>query len=411
MHILIQKFGGTSLADIGCIQRAADKVINAKMQGRKVVVVVSAMGDETDHLIALANQLQDQPNPREYDQLLSCGEQKSMALLAMALENQGCKAISLTAIQAGIHTNAVHGHARIVDIDTVKILQYLQGEEVIIVAGFQGDAGGHVTTLGRGGSDLTAVALAAALKAEECQIFTDVAGVYSIDPRIIPKAQRLDTVSFDEMIELSHLGAKVLHHRAVLLARKMHVPLRVLSSFEPGEGTKITSVSGQKVNSPVASSLLVTGIACQEQQALVELFCSNSENLLEQLNQLLMRFHLTVASFSSAEQGREVEIKIILPVALVRRVEELLVGLFEGQHYQLLKQMELTQLSIVGVGVGVEDQAAKLFYTVLSQHSVKIRHAYANKLTISALIEVNESKKIIEDLFVAFQLEPGGQAT
>ena len=240
MALLVQKYGGTSMGSIERIQNVAERVHTAYLQGNEVVVTVSAMSGQTDHLLGLAHQLQSSPNPRELDVLLSTGEQVSIALLSMALESRGCPSCSMTGWQVPVHTDSMHAQARINAIDPLRIREKLVQGQVVVIAGFQGvDEFGDVTTLGRGGSDTTAVALAVALAADECQIFTDVNGVYTTDPRIESRAMRLDYLTFEEMLELSSLGAKVLQLRSVEFASKYGVSIRVLSSFEEGTGTLI----------------------------------------------------------------------------------------------------------------------------------------------------------------------------
>ncbi|MCG5502233.1 aspartate kinase, partial [Ectothiorhodospira lacustris] len=241
MSLIVQKYGGTSVGSVERIQNVADKVIAARRQGHEVVVVVSAMSGETDRLLGLARSIRSNIDGRELDVLLSTGEQVTIALLAMALEAKGCPARSYTGAQVQILTDSAHNKARIREIDGARVRRDLADGKVVVVAGFQGvDEMGNITTLGRGGSDTTAVALAAALKADECQIFTDVDGVYTTDPRVVPKARRLDRITFEEMLEMASLGSKVLQIRAVEFAGKYNVPLRVLSSFQEGEGTLIT---------------------------------------------------------------------------------------------------------------------------------------------------------------------------
>ncbi|MCG9665630.1 aspartate kinase [Vibrio mediterranei] len=244
--LIVQKFGGTSVGSVERIHNVAEHVIRAKASGKQVVVVVSAMSGETNRLVDLAKQIDKVPNVRELDVLLSAGEQISMALLSMTLSKLGHAAVSLTGGQARITTNNNHNNATISSIDTSVIDDYLAQDKIVIVAGFQGvNEIGDITTLGRGGSDTTAVALAGALEAQECQIFTDVDGVYSCDPRIVSKAERLDTIDFPTMHEMAHKGAKVLHLPCVAYAWKHQVPLRVLSSFEPGEGTLVAGMESR----------------------------------------------------------------------------------------------------------------------------------------------------------------------
>ena len=241
MALIVQKYGGTSVGTTERIENVAAKVKRAVDAGNQLVVVVSAMSGETNRLIGLASDITDSPSAREMDVLVSTGEQVTIALLSMALQKIGCEARSYTGGQVHIRTDSAHSKARIQDIDDARVRADLEAGRVVVVAGFQGvDEQGNITTLGRGGSDTTAVAMAAALKADECQIFTDVDGVYTTDPRVEPKARRLNKITFEEMLEMASLGSKVLQIRAVEFAGKYNVPLRVLSSFEEGEGTLIT---------------------------------------------------------------------------------------------------------------------------------------------------------------------------
>ncbi len=266
MALIVQKYGGTSVGSVERIEHVAEKIAAFGAQGHKVVAVVSAMSGETNRLMELATAIQSQPDCRELDVLLSTGEQVTIALLAMALKKQGVAARSFTGGQVCIHTDAAHNKARIVSIDQQRVSEALDASEVVVVAGFQGvDEHGNITTLGRGGSDTTAVALAAALKADECQIYTDVDGVYTTDPRIEPKARRLDRITFEEMLEMASLGSKVLQIRAVEFAGKYNVPLRVLSSFEnvavEQTGTLI-SYEGESME-----QALISGIAFNKDEA------------------------------------------------------------------------------------------------------------------------------------------------
>jgi len=266
MALIVQKYGGTSVGSVERIEHVAEKIAAFGAQGHKVVVVVSAMSGETNRLMELATAIQPQPDCRELDVLLSTGEQVTIALLAMALKKQGIAARSFTGGQVCIRTDAAHSKARIVDIDKQRVSEALDADEVVVVAGFQGvDERGNITTLGRGGSDTTAVALAAALKADECQIYTDVDGVYTTDPRIEPKARRLDRITFEEMLEMASLGSKVLQIRAVEFAGKYNVPLRVLSSFADAaveQAGTLISYEGEGVE-----QALISGIAFNKDEA------------------------------------------------------------------------------------------------------------------------------------------------
>ena len=256
MALFVQKYGGTSVGSVERIEAVADKVKSFHDAGHQMVIVLSAMSGETNRLIGLAQSITDTPDPREMDTLVSTGEQVTIALLAIALQKRGINARSFTGWQIGIKTNSLHMKARIEDIATDSMREVLDSGGVVIAAGFQGiDENNNITTLGRGGSDTTAVALAAALKAEECQIYTDVDGVYTTDPRVAPAARRLDKITFEEMLELASLGSKVLQIRAVEFAGKYKVPLRVLSSMKEGSGTLITVEEKNSVENPIISGI------------------------------------------------------------------------------------------------------------------------------------------------------------
>jgi aspartate kinase len=262
MTLLVQKYGGTSVGSVELIQKVASRVVAVRERGDQIAVVVSAMGDSTDRLVDLAKQICPEPSPREMDALLATGEQVSVALLAMALNARGVPARSFTGGQVRVVTSNVHTRARIADVETSRLRAALDAGVVPVVAGFQGvDPDGNITTIGRGGSDTTAVALAVALKADECQILTDVDGVYTTDPRVVPDARRLDRLSFEEMLELAGQGSRVLHLRSVEFAAKYNVPLRVLSSFGSGPGTLICK-EDQRVEAPV-----VAGVAFNRDEA------------------------------------------------------------------------------------------------------------------------------------------------
>jgi len=264
MTIIVEKFGGTSVGSVERINAVADQLIKKHQAGEQLVVVVSAMSGETNRLVALANEISDDPSNREMDVLLSTGEQVTIALLSMALQSRGVDARSYTGGQVTIKTDDVHSRARILDIDGSRISNDLEQGRIVVVAGFQGvDEAGNITTLGRGGSDTTAVAVAAAIKADECRIYTDVDGIYTTDPRVVPQARRLDKITAEEMLELASAGAKVLQTRSVEFAGKYKVPLRVLSSFTEGQGTLITyEHEDTSMEAP-----LISGIAFQRDEA------------------------------------------------------------------------------------------------------------------------------------------------
>ncbi len=256
MALIVQKFGGTSVGTVERIEQVAEKVKKFRENGDDIVVVVSAMSGETNRLIALAKQIDEQPHARELDVMISTGEQVTIALLAMALNKRGVPAVSYTGNQVRILTDSAFNKARILQIDDRKLRAELKAGRVVVVAGFQGvDEQGNITTLGRGGSDTTGVALAAALKADECQIYTDVDGVYTTDPRVVPQARRMDKITFEEMLEMASLGSKVLQIRSVEFAGKYNVPLRVLHSFQEGPGTLITLDEEESMEQPIISGI------------------------------------------------------------------------------------------------------------------------------------------------------------
>jgi aspartate kinase len=290
MSRLVQKYGGSSVGSIERIEEVANKVIQTKQAGHQVVVVVSAMYGETDRLIRLAHAVSPHPDPREYDALLATGEQASIALLSMALNQKGCSAISLTGAQAHIQTNTAHTQASILKVETHRIEAALQKQQVVVIAGFQGvTPAGDITTLGRGGSDTTAVAVAHALKADECQIYTDVDGVYTTDPHLIPEAHFLPYISFEDMLEMARGGAKVLQMHAVALASEHQMPVRVLSTFKSGHGTLVT------FKHHIQHQSLLSGIACNHHAALIELTYQGDKAALEKkLNQTLQEAALEI---------------------------------------------------------------------------------------------------------------------
>ena len=265
MSVIVQKFGGTSVANASKLRQAAQRAVDAKRAGFDVVVVVSARGHKTDELVELAAEITSKPRPREMDMLLSTGEQESVALMAMAVHELGEEAISLTGAQIGVRTDTTHTKARIVSISTERMRDLLKAGHIVIAAGFQGvDADMNITTLGRGGSDTTATALAAVLNAESCDIFTDVEGVFTTDPRVVPAARKIERISYDEMLELSSLGAGVMHSRSIEFAKKYRVPLRVRPSYSDGPGTLIAPALDH-------ADSVVTGIAFVRNEALISL--------------------------------------------------------------------------------------------------------------------------------------------
>ncbi|GGI79472.1 aspartate kinase [Legionella impletisoli] len=404
MALLVQKFGGTSVATQAHINHAADIVAKAKHAGHDVVVVVSAMSGETDKLINLAHQMSESPDPREYAVLVSTGEQVSIALMAMALINRGIQARSYTGGQARILTSGQYKKARIEAIDTQPILEDLKQGNVVVVAGFQGvDKDGNITTLGRGGSDTTAVALAAALKADECQIYTDVDGVYTTDPRVVPEAQRLDQVTFEEMLELSSLGAKVLQIRSVEFAGKFKVPLRVLSSSKEGPGTLITSEKEARME-----SFAITGIAFSRNEAKI---CLNgipdgpgvASSLLAELSTIGVSVDMilqhspidSLADFSFTVHQDEYKPTYKLLSKLATKLNAKGVKGFE----------HLAKLSLVGAGLKSHPEVAPMMFKVLADQDINIQLITSSEIKLSVIIDESRLDDGVRALHQAFHLE------
>ncbi len=399
----MQKFGGSSVADLDKIKFVANKVKQAHATGNQIVVVVSAMSGETDKLVNLAQQISKIPEPRELDVLLATGEQVTIALLSMALLELGCQACSYTGAQIKILTDNAHNKARILKIDDAKIRQDLAANKIIVVAGFQGvDIDGNITTLGRGGSDTTAVAIAAALKADECQIYTDVEGVYTADPRVVKNARLLDKITFSEMLELSSLGAKVLQIRSVELAGLYHVPLRVLSTFKPGPGTLISYedkkmeqqiISGIAYNSHEASimlrgvpfSLSVSGQilgAISDANIEVDMIVQNAPN-----NELI-DFTFTVHRRDFARA-----MSIIAPLADQLNVREV--------H----SDEKIAKLSLVGVGMRSHAGIASKMLQVLGKNDVNIQLIATSEIKVSVILDEKDLEKGVRALHEAFGLD------
>lgn len=405
MALIVQKFGGTSVGSIERIQEAATKVMQARAEGHNVVVVVSAMSGQTDQLIKLAKSIHESPNPREYAVLLATGEQVSMSLLSMALTVKGCLAKSYTGSQAGIITDANHDKARIVSIDCHAIEEDLKAGYVPIVAGFQGvTEKGEITTLGRGGSDTTAVALAAALKADECQIYTDVDGVYTADPRVVPGARRLDKITFEEMLELASVGAKVVQQRAVEFAGQRSVPLRVLSSFVDGPGTLVT-FNEKNLDHPV-----VTGITCNRQEARLSINCipQHTEivaDILAELDKKQIEIDMLVQQVSATNKSH-----IDFSFTLAR--EEY------GKAYTILQKLATTlnasevlgdtsvaKISLVGIGLRSHPAIIGTLFNCFSSQNIVAQLVSTSEIRVSVLIEEQHLERGMQALHRAYGLE------
>jgi aspartate kinase len=403
MSLIVQKYGGTSVGSVERIQEVAKKIIKFQKEGHELVVVLSAMSGETNRLLALANELNDNPHGRELDMLLSTGEQVTIALLCMALEQQGVHAISYTGSQVKILTDNTHNKARIMAIDDVKIRKALDARQIVIVAGFQGcDEEGNITTLGRGGSDTTAVALAAALKADECQIYTDVDGVYTTDPRVVSEARRLDHITFEEMLEMASLGAKVLQIRAVEFASKYNVPLRVLSSFTEGGGTLIS------VEDPKMEQALISGIAFNRDEAkLTVLGVPDHPGIASQILGPIAKNNievdmiiqntghdgLTDFTFTLHRNDYKAARNILQNTADSLGAREVI-----GDEY-------IAKISVVGVGMRSHAGIASTMFECLAKESINISMISTSEIKISVVIDEKYLELGVRSLHKAFHLE------
>ncbi|MCB1664855.1 MAG: aspartate kinase [Pseudomonadales bacterium] len=403
MALYVQKFGGTSVGSVERIEAVADRVIATKNQGHDVVVVVSAMSGETNRLLALANDILEQPTPRELDVLLSTGEQVTIALLCMALHKRGCNARSFTGGQVRILTDEAHTKARIKEIDDRNIRSELAQGHVVVVAGFQGiDEAGNITTLGRGGSDTSAVALAAALKADECQIYTDVKGVYTTDPRVVEDARLLRTITFEEMLELASLGAKVLQIRSVEFAGKYKVPLRVLSSFEEDPGTLISLEDENEMEAPI-----ISGIAFTRDEAKVTVSgvpdvpgiayrvigpVSDAGIEVDVIVQNVSADGTTDITFTVKRQDSEQTRQII------GRIGE------DVKARSVTLDKKIAKISLVGVGMRSHAGIASKMFKALADESINIQIITTSEIKISVVIEEKYLELAVRALHSAFEL-------
>ncbi len=403
MALYIQKFGGTSVGSIERIQHVADTVIKTKQAGHQVVVVVSAMSGETDRLIGLINQAVDAPNLREYDVLVSTGEQVSMALTAMCLSAKGYPARSYTGAQAGIKTESIHQKAHINDIDVASLKAALAQDIIPVVAGFQGlSEEGEVTTLGRGGSDTTAVAIAAALKADECQIYTDVDGVYTADPRVVPAARLLPTITLEEMLEMAGLGAKVLQNRSVRYAGRFKVPLRVLSSFSNNPGTLIT------YEESTMEKPLVSGIAFNRSEAKISIFgVPFKPDVTAKILQPIADAHIDIDMIlQNTTQDNSCDVTFTVNREDYRRA----LAIVETTAKELAARgvsgdNKIAKLSIVGVGMRAHTGVANKMFTTLAEEGVTVQLITTSEIKISVVIDEKYLELAARALHTAFDLD------
>jgi len=405
MSLIVQKYGGTSVGSIERIQNVACKVKAWKEQGHDVVVVVSAMSGETNRLIGLAGQLSKSPSPREMDVLVSTGEQVTIALLSMALHEMGVDARSYTGGQVHIRTDSAHSKARIMDIDHARVCADIKAGRVVVVAGFQGvDQEGNITTLGRGGSDTTAVAMAAALKADECQIYTDVDGVYTTDPRIEPKARKLDRITVEEMLEMASLGSKVLQIRSVEFAGKYKVPLRVLSSLEEGEGTLISLEEGSVEEAKISgiafnrdeAKLTIRGVPDEPGVAYKILGPIGESNIeVDMIVQNIAKDHTTDFTFTVNRPDFDKALKVLKETA-----QELGAREVEADD-------SIVKVSLVGVGMRSHAGIAAQMFGTLAREGINIQMISTSEIKISVVVDEKYLELAVRALHKAFGLDSG----
>ena len=405
MAVIVQKFGGSSVGTLDRINHVAKKIMSARQNGHDIIVVVSAMYGETDRLIRLANALTHVPDPREYDALISTGEQVSMALLSIALNANNCAARSFTGQQIGIMTDNVHTKARILDIKTDVIQRELACGRVVIVAGFQGvNELNDITTLGRGGSDTTAVALAATLEADECQIYTDVDGVYTTDPHLFPEARLLPSISFEEMLEMASLGAKVLQIRAVELASKYNMPIRVLSTFSDGPGTLVTFE-----DKLMQKKRLVSGIAFSREEAIISL--SGIPRQLGMEGRIVDKISLAHIEIDMIAQNTTAQDTVDFTFTVQRReylkalqvVEELAAEL--GGTIEIKTNAKVAKLSLVGIGMRSHSGVASTMFKALGTAGINIQMITTSEIKISVVVDETMLEDGVRAIHAAFELD------
>ncbi|MFZ2510489.1 MAG: aspartate kinase [Gordonia sp. (in: high G+C Gram-positive bacteria)] len=407
MALVVQKYGGSSVSDAERIRRVAERIVETKRQGNDVVVVASAMGDTTDELLDLAEQVNPHPPQREMDMLLTAGERISNSLLAMAIEGLGEQAQSFTGSQAGVITTASHGKAKIIDVTPGRVRSALDEGKIVMVAGFQGVAQDtkDVTTLGRGGSDTTAVALAAALAADVCEIYTDVDGIYTADPRIVPDARRLDQVSFEEMLEMAACGAKVLMLRCVEYARRYNVPVHVRSSYSTNPGTV---VSGSMEDIPVEEAIL-TGVAHDRSEAQVTIFGLNdtpghAARVFRAVADAEINIDMVLQNISAVQTGKT-DITFTLPKELGPLAIEKLSGISDELGYSEIKLDEnVGKVSLVGAGMKSHPGVTATFCEALASAGINIELISTSEIRISVLLRDDQLDDAVRALHAAFDL-------
>ncbi len=403
MALRVQKYGGTSVADIEHINNVAARVQKAFDQGDKIVVVLSAMSGVTDHLIALAKQASDSPDKRELDLLLATGEQTTAALLSMVLKAKGYKAKSFLGFQAGILTNKVSGKARILDIDCKNLKQAVENGNIAVVAGFQGaDEDGSITTLGRGGSDTSAVAIASSLKADVCEIFTDVDGVYTTDPRICSNARKIDRISYEEMLEMAILGAKVLQIRSVEFAKKYNVPVHVRSSFNEEKGTMVVNETKDM------ESVIVSGITCDMNEARITLKkVPDQPGVSAKLFTPLAKAEISVDMIiQNTRSGGETDLTFTVTEDDFEKAKQISQKVAkEMGAVEVLTAQEIAKVSVIGLGMKSHSGVAATMFQALADENINIRLISTSEIRISCVILAKYAELAVRSLHSAFNLD------
>lgn len=403
MQLTVQKFGGTSIADASRIKSAAKRVVDAYLRGEKVVVVVSARGKMTDELLELSYEINDNPSTRELDVLLSTGEQMSCALMAMAIHSLGHPAVSFSGRQVGITTDSFHTKARILDINTDRIKNELSNNKIVVVAGYQGvDKNDNITTLGRGGSDTTAVALAAILKADVCDIFTDVDGIFTADPRIVPDARKLSRISYDEILELASMGAKVLHARSIEFAKIYNVPICVRSSFNDGPGTLICEEVGDM------EKIVVSGVTVTKNEAKITIIGvpdkpGQAALIFQEIAKENINVDMIIQNISA--QGLADMTFTVVKDDLTRALSATEKIRKKIDAKKIIADGKIAKLSVVGIGMRSHCGIAEKMFQVLSEEKINIQMISTSEIKISCIIEEEQAELALRIVHKAFELD------
>ncbi|MFZ5802249.1 MAG: aspartate kinase [Candidatus Omnitrophota bacterium] len=402
MSLIVQKYGGSSVGNAEKIMRVAQRVVRTKRAGHRVVVVVSAMGDMTDDLIALANRINKDPEEREMDMLLATGEQVSIALLAMAVHKLGHEAVSFTGPQVGIITDEFHSKARIRDISAERIKKALDQGKIVIVAGFQGQTpSGEITTLGRGGSDLTAVALAVALKAKQCEIYTDVDGIFTADPRVIPEARKIGAVTYDEILELASLGAKVMHSRSVEVGKKFNMPIWVCNSHTDAQGTLITK------ETQAMEEVVVSGVALAEDEAKITLFrVPDRPGVAAKIFQTLADANVNVDMIiQNKTQTNATDISFtVFKNELTKAMKVVRAAMKKLGAKHVVCDQDIAKVSVVGIGMRSHSGIASKMFSALAKHRINIDMISTSEIKISCVVAGGKGREALRVLHRQFGL-------